>query len=107
MSFVDLDDWDARGITCVVCKASDADADPMIPGKKRMWGYPPVLSKKTQRYTTQGRGCLLCTKVAMAWYYPRIKLTEMADRMGADVELHQETLCLDDGSLGIMSLLFR
>lgn len=91
-SFVELQSWDTRGICCCVCGVSDEAADNVMPHKKRLWGYPPIMSKKTGHWTTQGRSCLVCTKVQMAMFYPKIKLADMKSRLGEDAALMEDSL---------------
>ena len=91
-TYAELDDWDARGIRCCVCGEKDDSPCDMFEGKKRAWGYAPKLVVKSGRYTTVGKGCLLCTRTQMGWYYPEIKLGDMKEKLGSDPQLHKERM---------------
>ena len=91
-TFLHLSDWEARNVKCQVCGCRDSDADPVFAPKKMLWGYPPTVCKKTNKWTTSGLACFYCARVQQAAYYPRIKIKDMKQKVGEDPVLHKDLL---------------
>ena len=92
VTYLTLEEWDTRGVRCMVCDVRDSDQDNIFPQKKRLWGHAPRYVSKTGSYVTCGKACLLCVRVQNALYYPAIKLQNMKDKLGADAALYED-LC--------------
>ena len=91
LNWLELEDWDARNVTCQICGCKDSDCDEVFGKMKMIWGYPPILVVGTGRYTTSGRACFYCARVQMSAYYPAIRIKDMKARMGEDPNLHKDS----------------